>query len=167
MGLDVMAYRQIKLQPDVKGDDDGEERGYFRAWKNPDFPGRADEIEHGGWYSHEGCIDAMSCGYGGYSRWRNQLAELAGWPSDDDAYDGIHRFASSAWSAESGPFWELINFADNEGVIGAAVSAKLAKDFADFQRQADELPDDHFRANYALMRHAFEVAAESGCVVFS
>lgn len=71
--------------------------------------------------------------------------------------------AAGAWQAEGGPFWELIHFADNEGTIGPATAAKLAKDFAEFQAEADKLEDDvearWFREKYADWRKAFEVAA--------
>lgn len=161
MGLSVSAYKKIS-KVDVTNDD-GERLGYLRAWVNPDFPGRADEIEHRAWYAYEDSCKGISRSYGGYGDWRNQLAELAGWPTKPGAK---RSHAESAWEAESGPFWELINFADNEGVIGAAVSAKLAKDFAAYQEKADAHPDQFFRAGYADMRRAFELAADGGCVDF-
>ena len=56
----------------------------------------------------------------------NELATLAGYAGADDA-----------WERTDGPFWELINFSDCEGVIGPKTSAKLAGDFAAFQEKAD------------------------------
>jgi len=106
--------------------------------------------------------------YGGYNRWREQLAELAGYPAGD--YEQYGRTYQShcvpCWNGEAGPFSELINFSDCEGVIGASVSAKLAKDFADFQPKADAHEDDRFRMKYAEWRQAFEMASDSGAVDF-
>jgi hypothetical protein len=43
--------------------------------------------------------------------------------------------AEQVWAARpEGPFVELIDFADNEGMIGPRAAAKLAKDFADTRR---------------------------------
>lgn len=169
MGLDVTAYKNLKKETLVVSEDDdaGYELGWFRAYVNPDFPERAEDVEDRAWYSYEECCDGISRSYGGYSVWRNQLAELAGWPIDSHETDsGRRSHAASAWKATGGPFWELIFFADNEGVIGARISAKLAKDFADYQQKADAHPDEWFRSGYADMRRAFELAACNGCVDF-
>ncbi|HKO88768.1 MAG TPA: hypothetical protein VJU83_09670 [Burkholderiales bacterium] len=166
MGLDVTAYSRI-AKVAVENDDDGYNLGYAQASKNDNFPGRADEIEHNAWYSYEESCVGISRSYSGYGYWRNQLAELAGYPFDDNADESDKRgYASGAWKATEGPFWELINFADNEGAIGAAVSAKLAKDFAAFQAKADAHQDQFFRGGYADMRRAFELASNAGFVDF-
>ena len=60
----------------------------------------------------------------------------------------------------------MINFSDCEGVIGPKTSAKLAKDFAEFQAQADAHPDDWFRDLYTTWRRAFELASDDGAVGF-
>lgn len=175
MGVDITAYRQIRKVDVTAGEDypiDPETReerhNLWRAVRNPDFPGRADDIEDGAYHSYTEAVDGMSRSYGGYNIWRNELAELAGWPeAPDEAESSKRSHAASAWAAQSGPFWELINFADNEGVIGTAVSAKLAKDFAEFQSKADAHPHAFFRECYDGMRRAFEAAADGGAVDFS
>ena len=73
----------------------------------------------------------------------------------------------SGWNA---PFVELINFPDNEGVIGPVVAAKLAKDFAEFEHRAEEysasIPDGtDWLENYREWKCAFEMAAKDGAVV--
>lgn len=172
MGLSITWHRGLtKANGNEAFDEHGEildGNGWFQLWVNPNFPGRADEIESRCAYHSEqsGRFDAGT--YGGYGVWRNQLAVTAGWP------EGTHEphraskdsHASSAWAATEGPFWELIEFSDCEGVIGAAVSAKLARDFAEHQGKADQHPDPHFRALYAEWRNAFEKASDRGCVKF-
>ncbi|MBU9468625.1 hypothetical protein LGM75_24725 [Burkholderia multivorans] len=177
MGLDATAYRQIK-KIDCVFDEGGEpidpntrepiECDYLRAYINPDFPGRADDLEDRAIYSYEDADEAFSGGYGRYSMWREMLAKLAGYqPIFVDRFGTGRtelRHDEAAWRATSGPFWELICFSDCEGVIGAAVSAKLAQDFAQFDEQAKA--DESFYAIYSKWRAAFEMAAQNGCVQF-
>jgi hypothetical protein len=72
-----------------------------------------------------------------------------------------------------GPFYELINFADHEGVIGPKTSAKLAGDFAAFAEKSKAFAEslsvedrDGWNELYELWRRAFEVAAHRGAVLF-
>lgn len=172
MGLDITWHSRLTKADGNEGfDEHGEVRyddGWFTLWVNDEFPGRADEIESRCAYQSEG-FGAFTCSdYSRYNRWRDELAKLAGWPLGK--YEQYGRawdsYAASAWQATEGPFWELICFSDCEGVIGAAVSAKLAKDFADHQAKADEHPDEYFRQQYAKWRNAFEEASDRGCVHF-
>lgn len=178
MGLDITAYRKIS-KIDCVFDADGEPihpqtRGaleyQLRACVNHDFPGRAGLVEDQCIYAADLSFGFRAGSYGYYNRWRNDLSRLAGYPERTykrDAYShGQQRFDAGAWEAESGPFWELINFSDCEGVIGAEVSAKLAKDFADYQEKADAHESEDFRGAYAEWRKAFEMAADNGAVEF-
>jgi hypothetical protein len=70
-----------------------------------------------------------------------------------------------------GPFWELIQFADNEGYIGPTVAAKLATDFANWADRAKEFAKDPevgewWLVSYNKWRQAFELAADGGVVDF-
>lgn len=189
MGLDVTAYRRL-TKLDAVYDADGEPIdpitretiGYdLYAFVNPDFPGSADELEHRAVYSAADSHHFRAGSYSGYNRWREGLAEIAGYPLGE--YDKYGRkwpsHCIACWNGATGPFSELINFSDCEGVIGAAVSAKLAKDFADFQPHVDALErrEDYFseefvrfrtrfRSLYAEFRKAFEMAADGGAVAF-
>lgn len=163
MGLDIVAYRNLAPAPDVTIDDDGEPSDVDAVvihqptldFSEGHWPGRAEGIAAGAYRASED-YDFRAGSYGGYNNWRRQLADLAGWQSVEAVWD----------NKPKGPFVELIDFADNEGVIGPVVSAKLAKDFADFQAKADGHPDDWFRTKYADWRQAFEMAADNGAVDF-
>ena len=72
---------------------------------------------------------------------------------NEEAYEGL-------------PFFELINFSDCEGILGAPVCAKLAADFAKYQERANTSHDEWWREKYAGWRRAFEMAADNGCVEF-
>jgi hypothetical protein len=52
------------------------------------------------------------------------------------------------------------------GQICPYAARKLASDFATFQAKVDERTDADFRASYADVRKAFELAAEEGAVLF-
>lgn len=175
MGLDITYYRNL-AKLDCVFDADGEPidagtrqplEDAHRLYLNPDFPKQADGID--GMYSGEAVEGFRAGSYSGYNQWREQLAELAGYPATDhDSYGRTRkRHDAGAWAAESGPFHELIHFSDCEGTIGPETSAKLAKDFADFQQRADSFGDDYWREKYAAWRKAFETAArENGAVSF-
>src|SRR5882757_10407870 len=138
MGLGISAYRQIK-KLDEENDD------CCRLTIIPEFAERADGLEEGV-YSFTEAFNFQAGSYSGYNEWRNQLAQLAGWKDDN-----------AAWQATEGPFWELINFADNEGTIGPKTAAKLAQDFSDFQAKADKHSDHYWREKYDTWRKALEM----------
>jgi hypothetical protein len=175
MGLGVTAYKRIK-KVDCVFDEDGDPidpttREYVdydaRAYVNPDYPARADNIEHMGIYSAEASAHVDCGAYSRYNRWRDELAKLAGWPLG--SYEQYGRswpsHAASAWDATEGPFWELISFSDCEGIIGPITSAKLAKDFAEYAERAKEV-GGYFYDQYRQWRAAFEMAADNGMVRF-
>ncbi len=176
MGVDITAYKGAR-KIDCVFDIDGEpidpqtrepiEDDYVRPWVNPDFPGRADDIESRSVYAYdEG--DSMSMGYIGYFQWRNELARIAGYPLGKFREFGADRpsYCAACWNGATGPFSELINFSDSEGTIGGAVAAKLAKDFADFHERAHASDDAGFIRSYDKLRALFDLAAQGGFVRF-
>ena len=62
----------------------------------------------------------------------------------------------------------VIDFTDSGGVIGPIVSAKLAKDFAQFSdaAKAADAGDSWYFENYCKWQQAFELAADAGAVDF-
>lgn len=166
MGLDIVALRRIKLEPAAALDEDGEpvdwkKHHHIRAseieWTEGNWPGRTEPIKPG-IYSAGEERHFKAGSYIGYSHWRGWLAREAG-----------HGSPEAIWDADnpSGPFVELIKFADNEGIIGSVVAAKLAKDFAEHEVRiigTDRSSD--FAAKYREWRKAFEMAADGGCVLF-
>lgn len=177
MGLDITAYRDIE-KIDCVFDGDGEpinpssreplNTDYFQIYVNPDFSERADGLDHKAVYKYAEEMDFRAGSYSGYNHWREQLAELAGWPKVETERWGqkLLRHDAATYDAKGGPFWELIRFSDCEGTIGPKTSAKLAKDFADHQGKADAHPDIYFRNVYNNFRAGFEMAAQNGAVDF-
>ena len=175
MGLDVTAYKQL-TKLDALFDADGEPvnpatrepyESYFRAGVNHDFPGREEGLEDGSVYSYADSMGGWSGGYGRYNHWRDDLAKLAGYPLGSYRQYGndYPSYCAECWTGAKGPFSELINFTDCDGVIGHVVAAKLAKDFAEFDERAKAMGED-FYERYAEWRAVFEFAADNGAVDF-
>lgn len=179
MGLDISAYRKL-TKLDVLFNEDGEPvdpatrelvDDYYKVWSNPDFPGRADGLEDRACYSYAEYEHVFSRSYGGYNRWRETLAKLAGYPLDYRVTFGVREasHAAAAWNGKvqaGAPFWELVNFADNEGTIGPVVAAKLARDFAEFDEHAKAIEGDGFYEGYCDIRRGLEIASDGGALDF-
>lgn len=176
MGLDISAYRKI-AKIDAVFDASGEPidpatrdpiEYDMQAHINSDFPGRADEIEDKAVYKAADSFGFRAGGYGGFNAWRNELAKMAGYPLGQyEQYGKMwDSYCVACWEGAQGPFSELINFSDCEGMIGAAVAAKLAKDFAEFQSAAEKVEMPFFINKYVEFRKAFEMAADAGAVRF-
>lgn len=170
MGLDATAYGRLTLVENPILDEDGcPEGAQVRFWENPDFPGRLEGIQGSpAVYSYEVGEPCFSGGYGGYNRWREELAKLAGYPATAmEHYGKVEmRHDHGAWAASAGPFYELINFSDCDGTLGPVVCAKLAADFAAHQAAADAHENEYFRATYAKWRAGFDMAADGGAIRF-
>lgn len=169
MGLDITAYSKIKLE--TKGlDEDGELidwDNHFKACINPDFPGRADDMEDGQAYSYEEDFAFRAGSYGGYNGWREELAKMAGYTAIPYERYGQSelRHDAAAWEATEGPFWELITFSDCEGMLGATVCKKLLADFDQFASEADK-DASYFKESYRDWYKAVKLAANGGCIRF-
>lgn len=170
MGLDITAYRKLAPAPQAELDSDGspvdwEKFHHFSPavidWTEQNWPGHSGDVKPGV-YSAEETHGFRAGSYSGYNWWRDHLSQFAqGKP------------AKVLWEGDiSGPFAELIHFADNEGVIGPAVSAKLAKDFADFEPKAADYAatigteGKYWLQSYQNWKRAFEMAADNGAVDF-
>ncbi len=145
MGLDITAYKGAVII--VNGKPGTVEGGHSGTpYRNPDFPYQFEGLYERKYIAHDS-FGFRAGSYGGYGEWRRQLASLVG-IRDLDAW----------WSTNSGrgdPFAELIMFSDCEGSIGPVVCAKLAKDFAKWQRAAGTLGDPYFLGRYNDWRKAF------------
>lgn len=177
MGLDITACGNVKLETNVKLDKDGypvDYQKYDLIWINSEFPEQATGLVHEGIYSHETEFGFRAGSYSGYNYWRNALARMAGYPP----LPGKPADEACAWSVWEnklkGPFSELINFSDCEGVIGWAVSAKLEKDFLEWDERAkafslelrNSIGTDWFYEAYENWKEAFTIAAVNGYIKF-
>ena len=124
MGLDITAYRKLTVVENPELDEEGYAVNYDSEWKpgasmewsEKHFPGRGEGIDPQTVYTWGESLGFRAGSYSGYNWWRAKLEAFKG----DVA------------------FQELINFADNEGVIGFVVAKKLAKDFSDYEKEAEK-----------------------------
>lgn len=176
MGLGITAYRKL-TKLDVLFNEDGEPVDpvtreavdeYLKVYANPDFPGREEGLEDRAVYAYEEAEHVFSRSYGGYNFWREALAKMAGYPATPRTSYGVEelKHAAACWEGATGPFSELINFSDCEGVIGPVVAAKLAIDFAEFDARAKEVAHPNFYTGYADLRRGIEMAADGGALSF-
>lgn len=159
MGLDISAYRKlVPVRPRKNEDDDGYEEKLVSFRENMNFPGRIEGIEEHMLYRYAERHGFRAGSYGGYNRWREWLASLVG------------TSPKAMWAnPQPGPFSELINFSDCEGVLGPKIAAKLAKDFAEYDKKARSAADPADSYDYELYQHwrkAMELAADGGAVDF-
>lgn len=156
MGLDITAYRKLAA---TRAPLDHDKNIVLSDCMEKHFPGRMVGVS-AGIYSFAERMEFRAGSYRGYNEWRDELAALAGFTS-----------ARHLWSlmevnpALKGPFVELINFADNEGVIGPVVAEKLRQDFERFIGEA-EARGGWFLECYRRWQRAFEVASDHGAVEF-
>lgn len=143
MSVVFRAYHGIKrvnVKPDDIDCDDNLQAIYIgQDWK------QADDLVRDEVYSYEEQWDFLHLSYGYYNRFRNELAKLAGYPEaekSDDEYTNKYPFAQSAFKAESGLLWDLINFSDCEGEIGAKTCQKILDDLNVLRPRIFELPQE-------------------------
>lgn len=163
MGLSVIAYRDLKITHANAYDKAGDRLDDVEAvfYKNEAFPEQYDNlVEHAGYDGVS--IRGPSYAYSAHGRWREALAILAGYKSDQGH---AHAHSMACWNGATGPFSELINFSDCEGAIGPLTSLKLAGDFAQFDDRA-RLVGSEFYEYYVKWRAAFEHASQNGAVYF-
>ncbi|WP_155420373.1 hypothetical protein [Burkholderia cepacia] len=168
-GLDVTAYSGLKRVEFPTLSSDGEPQGKNQVILSPvDFPERFRGLESGKVYQFDSSFDFRAGSYSGYNAWRNELAKLAGYQPSASTRNNVveSRYDETVWKLDHGPFWELINFSDAEGVIGPEVCRKVYRDFVQYRDQAAKVPDAYFYESYGDWMKAFEMCADNGAIVF-
>jgi hypothetical protein len=169
-GLDVTAYTKLTIVPSPQLDSDGEPREPNQVKLTPvEFTERFAGLTEGKVYRYESAFEFRAGSYSWYNYWRNELAKLAG--NEQTPYMSFNgetelRYDATVWKTKKGPFWELIDFSDAEGVIGPAACKRIHKDFLHHQVLASKHPDEYFRASYQDWMKAFSMCANDGAIVF-
>ena len=162
MGLDITAYSQLK-DTGRPFDWDTDEGNAYISGNHPSFATRCVEFTPRNAFEYEDTLHARIGAYSFYGAWREKLAELAGY----SPVTGSSRpYSLGAWTSTEGPFWELIDFTDCDGVLGTAVCQKLAEDFDAYEVSARCLGDKDFLYTYLQFKAAVEFASDGGAVVF-
>ncbi len=123
MGLDVTAFARVELTPEHTSGQDCEDEDHVLAF-TLDFPRSIRGLIKDRCYRVEEPVHGFRAGsYASYHHFRILLCQAAlGIPFDTLLMDPL------AYVDE--PFYELLNFADNEGTIGPEAARDLAGDFA-------------------------------------
>ena len=157
MGLDIRAYSQCSpIEVTFDEDDEVVEANVVKPYVNPDFPTQAESVSSDVWYRYRDHMSFQAGSYPFYGPWRRELARVGGYEAED-AWEG---------RVTQGPFVELVNFADNEGVLGPMTSAKLAQDFRDNRERARELMDAEDFRLYGKWIEALTMASDGGLINF-
>jgi hypothetical protein len=169
MGLDITAYKNVKVINHLSDVEDWEENYYMKGREDtvyiyPSlvdwFPEWAEGLEYGAVYEYEDAFGFRAGSYSGYNWWREWLCETFLGVSPQVVWDNPKDF-------QNAPFYRLIHFADSEGYISKIHAEKLAKDFQKYQDDIDLLDDEDWtKQAYNNWRKAFEMASENGFVGF-
>ena len=182
MGLDITAYSHLSsVGNHTDGqwcyDEDSEgDRQHIMAFAYDDFPRSFEGIPvlatprgylWGGCYeptaatkTHKFCAGS----YTGYGHWRDDLARQFN-PQGHHCGDSSGEPCTEPDPDK--PFYRLIWFADNEGVIGPSAAASLLADFRAYATRYDpEHYPRHSLLRYADWMQACTLAAQGGLIVF-
>lgn len=148
MGLDVSVYTSIELCGPRECD--------FKAFVIDDsWRWKIKNLRENGYYKGVCYNCGLSYSYSTHKRFRMSLCKLVGFDSKD--------FTEVP---EYGPFSELIDFADNEGVLDWEVSEKLFEDFENYKELAKIELEKPWIDFYMQWGEVFKVAKNKGVVVF-
>lgn len=175
MGLDITAYKGIKLIDKPALDEYGDILGHAAnqvtiSIGNSEWE-QGDDLEAGQVYTYENALSVFSVPYSSYGRLRDELARIAGYKKviTGNAFDDRYPYQTTVcceWDkGERGVFSELLCFADNEGEIGTKTCRKILNDLHTVSARANELSDDH-GIGYSFLVSCFEFAVVDGFVQF-
>lgn len=162
MGLDIVAYSHVKSTPphDVSYETCQE---HIRAYVlSPDmslsFLGLTEDTCYQPTDDSER-ISFRAGSYSGYGDWRAVLAQIVG-QNIADYWQG------SVVEKSNLPFFELLNFADNEGTIGPIAARNLLDDFHTWDDKAREQMDEWYYERYVSWTEACNLAKDDGLILF-
>lgn len=161
MGLAVSVYKNIKRT-------DNEDDYDFIAYVIDDnWKYKVKNLEYDKLYKGK-CTDAdVSYAYSTHNRFRETLLKIIG---RDDL---LLKDGKIDWvrlkDEKKMPFYELINFADNEGCLDFEINTILYRNFMEWKDKAVKfLADDKYtKNNYMNWLDVFEDGKDNGVVVFS
>jgi len=153
MGLDITVYQKIKKASEKKIKEDAYDFEAFvisDCWKD-----RVKNLEYGQFYVGKS-VGSHSTGYGSHRFFRDNLCDVVGIPKTWTEIDGD----------KTKPFYELINFADNEGCLDWEVSENLYDDFVNNREKALKVFGEDNMYNYDAWTEVFRLGKDKGVVVF-
>lgn len=159
MGLDIVVWTNVRISNAASSSDKGFQAFTLKGWED-----RLKPLVNKAFYTGEIAMNFRAGSYSGYGRVRAWLCSLANEMP-------IERFwkLGEAKCIEL-PLGELLNFADNEGVIGTEACKRLAKQFDDIAPRLETVDDEDItwlRPRFEEWQKAFHLAADNnGAVMF-
>lgn len=163
MGLDAVAFRLATLTDEHERTDACRDNDHVLAHViDDDFHRSLRGLTAGRCYRVADRAITVSSSYSGHGQFREVLARVFYGKAPRDIWNDPEAYADR-------PFFELLQFADNEGTIGPLAAADLARDFAEGREQWDAALDvsEWDRRKYDEWAEAFEAAANDGLVRFA
>lgn len=157
MGLDVRTYGNIKLAENEKDAD-------FTAYViNEDWKHKIKNLQDGKGYIGDVVFRGVSYPYSAHNRFREKLIKLI------DRQDLLDIEGKIKWAELPSeiPFYDLINFADNEGCLDWEVSNTIYSDFVKYNEKAKLEMNEYDYSNYKTWLETLKFAKNAGVVVFS
>lgn len=150
MGLRVSVYKNVKLVE--KGEYD------FQAFTLQGFEDRIKNLVWQGKYKAESNTTYLSYPYSTHNQFRDELCLLIG--KDKRFYD--KEFTDEEKNL---PFYELLDFADNEGNIDAESAANLYEDFLQYKELALQTLGYKFDEYYVKWIDCLSAGREKNSVI--
>jgi hypothetical protein len=164
MGLDVRVYKNIELLPSIDEDNDEWD---FTAFVIDDYwLHKIKNLTNRGHYKGETSYRGISYAYSTHTKFRARLLDLIG------RQDLLTTFGDINWELvvenDDIPFFDFIDFADNEGCLDWEISSKIYDDFAKYNDEAKKRLDEYMYSKYVTWMETFENAKDNkGVIVFS
>jgi len=156
MGLDVKVYGNIKLAEKEEDDVD------FVAYVIDDrWQYKIKNLKLGESYYGDCICNGVSYPYSYHNRFREKLILLIGKPELLDA-DGKIKWKQLSPEI---PFYDFIDFADNEGCLDWEISEKIYKDFDRYKKKAKVEFSESAYSYYKVWMRTFKIASENQGVV--
>ena len=160
MGLDVSVYKNVKTT-------NSEEDYDFVAFViDEDWKYKIKNLENRARYKGEMCDASISYAYGSHNRFREHLVRMMG---RDDLLSNRGEIKWDQLCEEKElPFYDFINFADNEGCLDWETNKKLYGAFVEWKNKAIKYAESelYFDGNYKNWLNIFKSGKEKGVVVF-
>lgn len=163
MGLSAYAYRLATLTDEHERNDACYENDHVLAFiLGDEFRRSLRGLNAGRCYKVSDRAITVSNSYSGHGRFREVLARVFYDKAPRDIWNDPDAYVDQ-------PFFELLQFADNEGTIGPLAAADLARDFAEGREQWNAALEvsEWVRSTYDEWAEAFEAAANGGLVTFA
>jgi len=157
MGLDVRTYGNIKI---TENEEDADFKAFVidESWKH-----KVKNLQYGKLYTGDEVFRGVSYPYSSHMRFREALVKLVG------RVDLLDLEGKIKWNElpKDIPFYDLINFADNEGCLDWEISEIIYSDFLRHNETAKLTMNIYDYSKYATWLETFKSAKDDGVVVFS